>query len=74
VNAPLLANIDELENKLRESEAEKYVLQKKIRLAEENVEAASRKSADEVSMLKQQLDSLRTSNASAQEKIRRMKR
>lgn len=74
MNAPLLANIDELENKLRESEAEKYVLQKKIRLAEENVGVATRKSADEINMLKQQLDSLRNSNSSAQEKIRRMKR
>jgi translation initiation factor 2B subunit (eIF-2B alpha/beta/delta family) len=59
---------------LRESEAEKYVLQKKIRLAEENAEASTRKLTDEVSMLKQQLDSLRNSNASSQEKIRRLKR
>lgn len=74
VNAPLLANIEELESKLRESEAEKYVLQKKIRQAEENVEVATRKSADEISMLKQQLDSLRNSNALSQEKVRRIKR
>lgn len=74
LNAPLLTNIDELETKLRETETEKYVLQKKVRLAEENVSAATRKSADEIKMLKQQLDSLRNSNALAQEKIQRMKR
>lgn len=72
-NAPLLANIDELENKLRENEAEKYVLQKKIRFAEENAEAAVKKSADEIANLKQQLATLRTSNTSAQEKTRRLK-
>jgi hypothetical protein len=68
-----LANIDELETKLRESEAEKYVLQKKIKLAEENAAVSVRKSVDEINMMKQQLESLRNSNASAQEKIRRMK-
>ena len=73
MNAPLLQNIDELETKLRESEVEKYVLQKKVRLAEENVGAATRKSVDEINMLKQQLDSLRNSNSTAQEKIKRMR-
>jgi predicted RNase H-like nuclease (RuvC/YqgF family) len=69
-----LANIDDLESKLRESEAEKYVLQKKVRFAEENVEAATKKSSDEVNSLKQQLTSLRNSNATAQEKIKQLKR
>lgn len=73
VNAPLLADIEELEGKLRESEAEKYVLQKKIRLTEESVESVTRRSSEEVNMLKQQLESLRNSNSSAQDKIKRMK-
>ncbi|KAI6177459.1 Non-specific serine/threonine protein kinase [Aphelenchoides bicaudatus] len=73
LNAPLLANIEELESKLRESEAEKYVLQKKIRLTEENITETTRKSNDEINVLKQQLESLRNSNARSQEKIQRMK-
>ncbi|KAI6218476.1 TMF-TATA-bd domain-containing protein [Aphelenchoides besseyi] len=72
-NAPLLSTIDELENKLRDNEAEKYVLQKKIRFAEENAEATSKKSVDEINNLKQQLTTLRNSNTTAQEKIRRIK-
>lgn len=74
VNAPLLANIEELESKLRESEAEKYVLQKKIRLTEENIAETTRKSNDEINVLKQQLESLRNSNARSQEKVQRMKK
>lgn len=73
-NAPLLANIEDLERKLRDCEAEKYVVQKKLRYATEAAETARKQSTDELTSLRQQLETMRTTNASMQERLTGMQR
>lgn len=73
-NAPLLHTIEELEDRLKESDSAKCILQKKIRFTEEKLESAEKKAAEAASISKQQLESLRIQTASYQQKIQSLER
>ncbi|CAD5221654.1 unnamed protein product [Bursaphelenchus xylophilus] len=73
-NAPLHARIEELEAELKESHSSKYVIQKKLRFADENIENLKKKMTDEITILKQQLTSLRRQNKEFEDKVCELQR
>lgn len=59
---------------MKEADGAKYVLQKKLRFAEESTEQEKKKAEEEVSSLKQQVSSLRLSHTASQKALDGLRR
>ncbi|CAD5215706.1 unnamed protein product [Bursaphelenchus okinawaensis] len=71
---PLHTRIEELESEVKEANSAKYVIQKKLRFAEENLENTRTKANEEAALYKQQLNSLRLQNKEHLDKIRELEK